>query len=336
MGFMTVLVRAAALTNYAEVARRTGLDPSRMLHSVGLDRRALNDPDLRVAADKVATLLEKSERDSHCLTFGLQMAESRRLSDFGALSLLLTHQRTMREVLTTTIEYLHVLNESLALTIEDSGELVIVREEIVTARAQRQATELAVGVLYRMFRTVLGPRWKPYGVSFVHTAPPDLSVHRRVFGTTPAFGAEFSGIVCEARDLDRLNPSADPEMARYAKQFVEAMPGASGRSIAQEVRKAIYLLLPQGRATIEQVASGLGVNVRALQRQLSAAGDVYSALLDDVRRDLAERYLENDTHTITEIGAMLGFSHSSAFSRWYRAQFGASPAKARKNRDKSR
>ena len=154
-------------------------------------------------------------------------------------------------------------------------------------------------------------------------------VHRRVFGTTPAFGAEFSGIVCEARDLDRLNPSADPEMARYAKQFVEAMPGASRRSVAQEVRKAIYLLLPQGRATIEQVASGLGMNVRALQRQLSAAGSVYSDLLDDVRRDLAERYLENDTHTITEIGAMLGFSHSSAFSRWYRAQFGASPAHAK-------
>jgi AraC-like DNA-binding protein len=334
MGIMTVLVRAAALTNYAQVAQRTGLDPNRMLHSVGLDRHALANPDLRVAAEKVAALLEKSERDSHCMTFGLQMAESRRLSDFGALSLLLTHQRTMREVLTTTIEYLHVLNESLALTIEDSGELVIVREEIVTARALRQATELAVGVLFRMFRTVLGPRWKPYSVNFVHAAPPDLSVHRRVFGTTPVFGAEFSGIVCEARDLDRPNPSADPEMARYAKQFVEAMPGASRRSIAQEVKKAVYLLLPQSRATIEQVAAGLGVNVRALQRQLSAAGEVYSDLLDDVRRDLAERYLENDAHSITEIGAMLGFSHSSAFSRWYRSQFGASPANARKRRDK--
>ncbi|HKD23985.1 MAG TPA: AraC family transcriptional regulator [Rhizomicrobium sp.] len=331
---MTVLVRAAALTNYAQVAQRTGLDPNRMLHSVGLDRRALANPDLRVAAEKVAALLEKSERDSHCLTFGLQMAESRRLSDFGALSLLLTHQRTMREVLTTTIEYLHVLNESLALTIEDSGELVIVREEIVTARALRQATELAVGVLFRMFRTVLGPRWKPYSVNFVHAAPPDLSVHRRVFGTTPVFGAEFSGIVCEGRDLDRPNPSADPEMARYAKQFVEAMPGASRRSIVQEVKKAIYLLLPQGRATIEQVAAGLGVNVRALQRQLSAAGEVYSDLLDDVRQDLAERYLENDAHSITEIGAMLGFSHSSAFSRWYRSQFGVPPANARKRRDK--
>jgi AraC-like DNA-binding protein len=329
---MTVLVRAAALTNYTQVARRTGLDPNKMLRSVGLEARALANPDLRIAADKVAALLEESERVSGCLTFGLQMAESRRLSDFGALSLLLTHQRTMRDVLTTTIEYMHVLNEALAVTVEDAGDLVIVREEIATRRALRQSTELAVGVLFRMFRTVLGPRWKPYGVNFVHAAPQDLSVHRRVFGVSPLFGSEFSGFVCEARDLDRPNPSADPEMARYARQFVEAMPGASQRSIAQEVKKAIYLLLPQGRATIEQVAAGLGLNVRALQRQLSAADEVYSTLLDEVRRELAERYLESAAHSITEISGMLGFSHSSAFSRWYRAQFGASPMHTRTSR----
>lgn len=327
---MTVLVRAASLTNYAEVALRAGLDPRRMLRSVGLDPRALSDPDLRIPAARVGALLEKSALESGCLTIGLQMAESRRLSDFGALSLLLTHQRTMREVLTTTIEYLHVLNESLALTLEEAGDLVIVREEIVASRAVRQATELAVGVLFRMFRAQLGPQWKPYGVNFVHAAPPDLSVHRRLFGMKPAFGAEFSGIVCKARDLDRANPSADPQMARYAKQFVETMPGAAKRSITQEVRKTVYLLLPQGRATIEQVAAALGLNVRALQRQLAGEGAIFSDLLNGVRSDLASRYAGNPAHALTEVSAMLGFSHSSAFSRWYKAQFGMAPAHARR------
>jgi AraC-like DNA-binding protein len=169
-------------------------------------------------------------------------------------------------------------------------------------------------------------------VSFAHAAPSDLNVHRRVFGMTPVFNAEFSGIVCEAGDLDRPNPQADPAMARYARQFVESMPGARRRSIAQETKKAIYLLLPQGRATIEQVASGLDLNVRTLQRQLQAADAVYSDLLDEVRRDLVKRYLGNPAHSLTEIGAMLGFAHPSAFSRWYRVQFGTPPAKARRSR----
>ena len=331
---MTVLTRAASLTNYAEVARRVGLNPSQMLRRIDLPAAALTDPDLRIPAGKVGALLERTALESGCLTIGLQMAESRRISDFGAVSLLLTHQPTLRNVLNTTIEYLHVLNESLAMHIEDAGDLVIIREEIVSApgRSTRQATELAVGVLFRMFRALLGTHWKPYSVNFTHAAPPDLAVHKRLFGLKVAFNSEFSGIVCEARDLDRDNPAADPVMARYAKQFVEAMPGAARHSITQEVRKTIYLLLPRGRATLEQVAAGLGANSRTLQRQLEEAQTSFSELLDSVRRDLAVRYMNNPSHSLTQIGEMLGFSHSSAFSRWYSAQFGNSPARDRRTR----
>jgi AraC-like DNA-binding protein len=331
---MGALIRAASLTNYVEVARRAGLNPARMLKGAGLSQAALNNPDLRLPAEQVGSLLERSARESGCPTIGLQMAESRRISDFGALSLLLTHQRTMRDVLSTTIEHLHVLNESLAVQMEDAGDLVLVREEIVGSHggSTRQGTELAVGVLFRMFRTVLGQNWKPDSVNFVHAGPPDLAVHRRVFGMKVTFNSEFSGMVCEARDLDRPNPSADPVMARYAKQFVDAMPGARTRTIAQEVRKAIYLLLPLGRATLEQVASGLGMNARTLQRHLDDSKTDFSSELDSVRRDLVVRYLKNSAHSLTEIGQMLGFSHSSAFSRWYSAQFGLPPTRARKRK----
>jgi AraC-like DNA-binding protein len=259
------------------------------------------------------------------------MAESRQLSDFGALSLLLTHQRTLRDVLTTLVQYLHVLNESLAVQIETSDDLVVIREEIVAdiGGGTRQSNELAVGVMFRICRALLGANWKPYSVHFNHAAPKDLAVHRRLFGLTPTFASEFSGIVCAAKDLDKPNPSADPVMARYAKQFVEAMPGAASRSTVQEVRKAIYLLLPLGRATIEQVANGLGMNPRTLQRHLGDAGEVYSDLLNGVRRDLAARYLRNSQNSLTEISAMLGFSHSSAFSRWHTTQFGQPPRRSR-------
>jgi AraC-like DNA-binding protein len=107
------------------------------------------------------------------------------------------------------------------------------------------------------------------------------------------------------------------------------MPGATSQSVVQEVRKAIYLLLPQGRATLEQVSSGLDMNVRTLGRHLQAEGAIFSDLLDEVRRELASRYMENPAQSLTAIGAMLGFSHSSAFSRWYRSQFGVAPARAR-------
>lgn len=329
---MAALIRAASLTGYADVARRAGLDPKKMMRAAGLDPSVLANPDLRIPAARVGTLLESTAQAANCTSIGLEMAESRQTSDLGALSLLLTHQRTLRDVLTTLIQYLHVINEALAIHIEDAGDLVIAREEIVTGigGSTRQGTELAVGVLFRMCRAVLGSGWKPESVYFAHDAPQDLSAHRKLFGMKPVFGRDFSGLVFLQRDLDRPNPTADPVMAKYARQFVEAMPGAEKRSMELEVRKAIYLLLPQGRATIEQVAAGLGLNVRTLQRALEDEGEVFSYLLNGVRRDLVARYLKNEAHSLTEISAMLGFSHSSAFSRWYAAQFGTSPRERRK------
>src|SRR5207237_5190029 len=123
----------------------------------------LASPDLRIPTASVVKLLEKSARDSHCPTFGLEMAESWRMSDFGAISLLLTHQRTLRGALEATIRYSHLLNDTVALSLEEAGGLVIVREDLVVEAAarSRQAIELALGVVFRMFRALLGPHWKP-------------------------------------------------------------------------------------------------------------------------------------------------------------------------------
>jgi len=208
-----------------------------------------------------------------------------------------------------------------------AGKFVIIREELVgdTALTSRQGIELALGVLSRMATAVLGPNWHPVSVNFSHPAPPDLQVHRRVFHCSVHFDAEFNGIVCHAADLDRPNPNADPAMARYAKQFVESLPGASHTSITHEVRKAIYLMLPMGRANIEQIADGLGMHVRTLQRQLEAADTQFSDLVNEVRRELVVRYMENANYSLATISELLGYSMPSSFTRWFTTQFGAPP-----------
>ena len=59
-------VRAAALTNYVEVARFCGLDPDAMLRRARINPAILTDPDDPVAANVVGKLLEASARESGC------------------------------------------------------------------------------------------------------------------------------------------------------------------------------------------------------------------------------------------------------------------------------
>ena len=55
------------------------------------------------------------------------------------VSLLISHQPTLRDALRATIEYRHLINDSLALQIEEAGPSVILREEVVAGVPARDA-----------------------------------------------------------------------------------------------------------------------------------------------------------------------------------------------------
>jgi AraC-like DNA-binding protein len=324
-------VRAAVLSHYEAVSRRLGLNPLALLSEVGLRPSVLSTPAQRIPVSTAVALLEKSAEKTGCVTFGLQMAEVRLLSDFGPISLLLTHQPSLRAALHTIVQYRHLLNESLGMHMEDAGKTTLIREEVVTGDAEhpRQATELAVGALLLIFRAILGPQWHPRTVHFTHPAPADLQVHRRVFGCPVEFDADFNGLVCLSTELDRPNTQADAGMASYAQSFMDAIPHQGQSTLLLDVRKSIYLLLPMGRASVEQIAQGLGMTVRTLQRRLDEHAVSFSKLINDVRSELAQRYIVNKRYPLGRIAEQLGYANLSSFTRWFTAQFGVTPSAMR-------
>ena len=324
---MSGLIRSASLTNYAEVARRAGLSPDRMLREFGLPPHCLQDPELKIPLHACRELLEVSAERSGNEAFGLLMAEARRLSNLGPLGLLIREQPTLRLAIDAFVHYGRQLNEALFLTAEESANIVVLREELIAGRvgSVRQSTELAIGVAFRMLRNFLGPEWKPRRVCFAHDAPADRAVHERVFGPNVEFGHDFNGIVCARSDLEALNPNADPEMARLAQRMLDA-ESAEIPDMAAQVRELVVMLLGTGDCTIDRVAQHLGVDRRTVHRRLQRDGRTFTDIVDTVRRELAQRYLKDRRRSLAEVASMLGFSALSGFSRWYRHQFGEAPS----------
>lgn len=326
------LVRSASLTNYADAAGAVGLDPSAMLREFGLPVRCLTDPELRVPLDAVRRMLEASAERSGCEAFGLRMAESRRLSHLGPLGLLIREQPTLRRALDEFVHHGHEMNEALYLAVEEVGQLVVLREELVAGNVGpiRQSTELALGVAFRMMSAFLGPAWRPRSVCFTHDAPADRSTHLRLFGPNVEFGHDFNGIVCARTDLDFANPAADPEVERMARQLLDAEPVEQDQGrMAAQVRGLIVKLLSTGGCTIERTAQHLGVDPRTIQRHLRDDGTTFSDMVDSVRSELADRYLKDRRRSLAEVSTLLGFAAPSGFSRWYRHRFGKAPSQQR-------
>ncbi len=324
---MVPLAHAAVLKNYLDVSQQLDVNAHHLLSSVGLNLTQLNDTKQRIPVDKAIDLLEQSAQISGCEVFGLRMAEQRQLSDFGEISLLLSYQHTLRDALQTIVRYRNLLNNALAIYIEEVGNTVIIREEVVTTASvySRQSTELALGITHRLCAALLSQKWKPLSIHFTHSAPSDLAAHKRFFGCALEFGSEFNGIVCTATDLDTTNPQANTAMADHAQRYLDILQNDSESSIIFDIRKSIYLLLPMGRATIDQIAHTHGINVRTLQRRLEASQTSFSDLMNDVRRNLVFRYLNNLNYSLGQVSDILGYSTPSSFTRWFISQFKMAP-----------
>jgi AraC-like DNA-binding protein len=99
--------------------------------------------------------------------------------------------------------------------------------------------------------------------------------------------------------------------------------------LAAQADRVVELLLPLGRSSLEDVARHLGLGPRMLQQRLAAEGRSFSAVMHGTRARLAEHYLSIDRFSLTEISQLLGFAAPSAFTRWFRQQFGTSPTRWR-------
>lgn len=321
---MKPTIRSAALTDYAALARSVGLDPYEILALAGLNRACLTDPDARISADAVRSLMALSARVSGVEDFGLRMAENRNLSNLGPLGLVIKEEPTLGRALEALVRYLRLHNESISLQIETLDHTVVIRQELLSSQTipLRQSVELSVGVLFRIFKALLGQSWRPQRVCFVHAAPRDLATHRRVFGTAVEFGADFDGIVCRASDLELPIRDTDPLLAQYARRYADSLVSNSGVTAADRVRELVTVLLPAGHCSIERVAQHLGVDRRTVHRRLLLEGKTFTSIVDDLRGDWAIRHVSLRDRALSDVAELLGFSALSAFSHWFRRRFG--------------
>jgi AraC-like DNA-binding protein len=323
---MPYLIRSAVLSNYLEVARSVGLDPYRMIAEFRLPPASLTDPEAKISAETVARLLEASAERSRRSDFGLRLADQRTLANLGALALVVREQPTIRKALDILVGYMFLHSEALLLNLRERDGEVILALAIVVDRPVpiRQGIELGVGFLHRSLQQLFRQQWKPKEICFTYPAPANKDAYRKFFGTNILFNQDFNGIVCSADNMGAAVPAADARMMRHVQQYLDTVAARPNSSMSSSVRECIYTMLPSGLCSAESVAARLGLDRRTVHRHLAREGKTFSAIMDSVRAELVTRYIDNRGRPLALVAELLGFSALSAFSRWFRNEFGCS------------
>ena len=334
---MPYFVRSQVLTGYATLARALGLAPELLASASGLDLAALADLDARISAKAFAELLERSAETAHAEDFGLRLAESRGLGILGPVGIVVREEADLRAALRSLARYLPIHNEALALRLVEERSIAILVLEVrsLGLTEPRHFTELSVGAFFKIVGRFLGSPFKPSRVCFEHSAPADVSTHRRFFGCRVEFQHEFNGIVFSAKDLDTPISTSDAMLARYAHRYLDAIAQHQDASPSERVRELIRLWLPTGNCSAGKVARGLGVDRRSVHRYLARTGESFSRVVTEVRADIACRMLVS-RRPLAEVAELVGFSGPAAVSRGFKQAFGCSPSEWRERPEHSR
>jgi len=146
------------------------------------------------------------------------------------------------------------------------------------------------------------------------------------------FGADTDefALNIDARALPLIH--SDPYLNDLLLKHCEAALAYRRGDVSQlrtRVENAISLVLPHGRVLVEDVARSLGMSERTLARKLSDEGLNFTEILQQLRRDLAVRYLDDRKLHVSKIAWLLGFHEVSAFTHAFKRWTGKIPRQIR-------
>jgi AraC-like DNA-binding protein len=312
-----------------------GLDAVGIARQAGVDLATIPGPTERIEVDKVDAILRVAIPLIRDPAFGLQAARCWHPANLGVLGHAWLSSSTLRTGLDRLARYSRLVGERGVTEIEASREGVRVRfwakrgnPAVVAVAAV--FVDIAMALLLDMCRMNAGAALRPVAASLRRGKPENAEAYERFFGCSVRFGAEENAFVLSAKDADRPLPSSNKQLAAvFDKLLTEELGRLDKPDVVARCRAGVLEHLESGEMSEVEMAKALHMSRRTLQRKLADAETTYLKLVDDTRRDLALRFVEDPHRSITDITFTLGFSQQSAFARAFKRWTGLSPTEYR-------
>jgi AraC-like DNA-binding protein len=262
---------------------------------------------------------------------GIRAGQHTHPSHFGALGFAWLASSTLRTGLRRGQRFARMFNEHIEVRLDEQpGSIRTSYRLRVQPTRPRLVGDGQVAGLLTMCRVNFGESLQPLEVTLKRQRPADPAPWHEFFGLNILFGHADNSIAFSDEDADRKLTSANADMARLHEDVIHRYLLKLDRdNILNRTRLQIMEQLPSGKVTESGTARALNISRSTLKRRLRENEQTFRSLLNQVRADLAERYLKNQDYSVTEIAFLLGYNDASAFSRAFKSWFGHSPSQAR-------
>jgi AraC-like DNA-binding protein len=310
-----------------------GVPAAPLLKRVGLTPEVIADPEERLSVRSQVALLDEAAIALKDDCLGFTLARDFDPREIGLLYYVMASSQTLGDALKRVARYSQITNEALVVGYREGNRLIInLSYSGVPRHSERHQIEFCMFAVLRLCRMLTEQNLVPQHFSIAHHRSEGTSEMTRFVGTKVEFGAhtdEFA-LSVDARDLPLIH--ADPYLNNLLLKHCEAALAGRRGDVSQlrtKVENAISSLLPHGRVLVEDVARSLGMSERTLARKLSDEGLNFTEVLQQLRRDLAIRYLDDRKLHVSKIAWLLGFYEVSAFTHAFKRWTGKTPRQMR-------
>jgi AraC-like DNA-binding protein len=281
----------------------------------------------RLPAEDYCQLLLKAAEHLHDPLLGLHLGQSIRPAHLGALGYVLLACENLGAALTRIQRYHRLVNDINPIEPLVTGDQLELRWGAAHGRTGALYDESGIAGIVQIGRDLCGVPLPVTALDFINPPPRDARPYERYFGCKVRFGQPMTRLVLPLASLAAPLRQTDPTLLRLMERQVDAamaqLPEAG--DLGDMTRRVIAHLAPTGLPELPRVAHELRLSPRVFYRRLAAQGLNFRDLRESTLKQVAEMHLRDQRLTLAEVGALLGYSEQSAFSRAFRRWAGMSP-----------
>jgi AraC-like DNA-binding protein len=326
-----LLVDAVWARRVVAELERAGQPSAELLSGAGLRAEQLSGPDARIPFKAHVTLFENAARALGEPCFGFRLGSAVGLTEAGLVAYVTLNSQDLGTALRNLCRYLPILTEGYVCELRrEAGEVrLIFSTADPVALGSRHLAEFGVTLLVRICAAITSHRVRPRRVELRHeTACPMLA---RQLGVPVAVDQPQAALVVDAASLAEPVVNADARLLELLRRYADdVLARRAGKDdLVARAERWILDNLHSGEVGTMRLAGGLGMSGRTLARRLAEHGLTPAGLVEELRRQLASRYLAERAFPLGRITYLLGYSDLSAFTRAHRRWTGRTPSEWR-------
>jgi AraC-like DNA-binding protein len=316
----------------ADFLGESGVNYADLIRKLEVPASLLADQEATVSRFEIHHILARAAAMSPP-GFALRFGHRMRPGHHGLLGQAMMCARTLRESLKTLERFASTRGIPAAYRLVESevgGEL---RFDLTTPVGRLRTQYLEWALMIALSPSLQHSRpgeAAPQRVRLAFPRPGYAALYKQLVPCPVEFDATHNLVSYDRHALDTALVNSNAAVLEFCERRCELILAdlQSAADVSSRVRNELLAGLPPF-PDAERTARALHMSSRALRRRLRAEGTSFRALVQQVRRQLAYRYLQQRELTVDEVARLLGYSESAAFSRAFKAWTGQNPTEFR-------